>query len=149
MLKFSFAPCKDNKVIQDSLWILDSTLWISVFRYSIPDYLQSVELGYRIPIASGIPNSLSWIPDSKAQVSEFPTSRKISRILESLHYLTSWGDLVFQFIRYHWWFSFDLETNGGNREENIWFKRSNGDDLHVSYTYLKFLDQCVLVLNSF
>ena len=149
MFKFSFAPCKDNKVIQDSLWILDSTQWISDSRYWIPDSLQSVELGFWIPIASGIPNSLSWIPDSKAQVSEFPTSRKSSRILESLHYLTSWGDLVFQFTHYHWWFSFDLKTNGGNREENIWFNRSNGDDLHVSYTNLEFLDQRVLVLNSF
>ena len=149
MFKFSFAPCKDNKVIQDSLWILDSTQWISDSRYWIPDSLQSVELGFWIPIASGIPNSLSWIPDSKAQVSEFPTSRKISRILESLHYLTSWGDLVFQFTQYHWWFSFDLGIDRGNKEENIWFKMSNGDDLHVSYTNLEFLDQRVLVLNSF
>ena len=59
MLKFSFALCKDNKVIQDSLWILDSTLRISDSRYWIPDSLQSVELGFWIPIASGIPNSLS------------------------------------------------------------------------------------------
>ena len=44
-------------------WILDSTPWI-------PDSL-SVELGFRIAIFSGIPDSLSCIPDCKAQNSRF------------------------------------------------------------------------------
>ena len=42
-------------------WILNTTLWIS-------DIL-SVELGFRIPDSngvSGIPDSLSCVPDSKA-----------------------------------------------------------------------------------
>ena len=59
-------------------------LWIS-------DSL-SVKIGFRIPIASGILNPLSWITDSKAQESEFheqkfPGSRipqaKISQLVES------------------------------------------------------------------
>ena len=39
-------------------------------RYWIPDSL-SVDLGFRILIVSGIPDSLSCIPDSKAQDSGF------------------------------------------------------------------------------
>ena len=46
--------------------ILDFTLWISVSRYWIPDSL-SVELGFQIAIVGGIPDSLRWIPDSRAQ----------------------------------------------------------------------------------
>ena len=46
--------------------ILDFTLWLSVSRYWIPDSL-SVELGFQIAIVGGIPDSLRWIPDSKAQ----------------------------------------------------------------------------------
>ena len=48
-----------SKVIQDSLGFVDSTLWTL-------DSL-SLELEFRIPITSGIPESLSSIPDSKAQ----------------------------------------------------------------------------------
>ena len=48
-----------SKVIQDSLGFADSTLWTL-------DSL-SLELEFRIPITSGIPESLSSIPDSKAQ----------------------------------------------------------------------------------
>ena len=44
------------KGIQDSLWILDSTPWISDSRYWIADSL-SEELGFWIPIVSGIPES--------------------------------------------------------------------------------------------
>ena len=44
-------------------WIMNATNWIS-------DSL-SVELGFRLPIISGIPDSLSWNPDSKAQDSGF------------------------------------------------------------------------------
>ena len=40
-------------------WILDSTLWIVD---SLP-----VKPGLRIPIVSGIPDSFSWIPHSKAK----------------------------------------------------------------------------------
>ena len=45
-------------------WILDSTLWDLDSRYWILDSL-SVRLGFRIPITSGIPDSLSWIPESR------------------------------------------------------------------------------------
>ena len=45
-------------------WILDSTLWDLDSRYWILDSL-SVRLGFRIPIISGIPDSLSWIPESR------------------------------------------------------------------------------------
>ena len=58
-----------RKGIQDSLG-LDSTPWIPDSRYWLPDSL-SVELGYRIPIVSGIPDSFSCIPDSTAQDSKF------------------------------------------------------------------------------
>ena len=44
-------------------WILDSTPWIPDSRNWIPHSF-SVELGFRIPIVSGI-------PDSKAQDSRF------------------------------------------------------------------------------
>ena len=50
--------------------ILDSTSRIPDSRYWNPDSL-SVELGFRIPIVSGIPDSSSCIPDSKAQDSGF------------------------------------------------------------------------------
>ena len=38
-------------------WILDSTLWIPNSRYWIPDFL-SLELEFRIPIVSGILDSM-------------------------------------------------------------------------------------------
>jgi len=40
-------------------WILDSTLWIPNSRYLVPDFL-SVKLEFRIPVVSGVPDSLSW-----------------------------------------------------------------------------------------
>ena len=56
-----FAPCK---VIQDSLGFWSpGTAWIA-------DSL-SVGLGFWIPIVSEIPESLSWVPSSKAQDSGF------------------------------------------------------------------------------
>ena len=61
--KTMIIPCKE---IQDSLrfWILRrGSVQISDTGFQ---YL-SVELGFRIPIVSGIPDSLSCIPDSKAQ----------------------------------------------------------------------------------
>ena len=61
--KTMIIPCKE---IRDSLrfWILRSgSVQISGTRFQS----LSVELGFRIPIVSGIPDSLSWIPDSKAQ----------------------------------------------------------------------------------
>ena len=61
-----FAPCKG---IQDSLgfWIPHQ---IPNSSPLLPDSL-SVELRFWIPIVSGIPNSLSCIPDSNAQDSGF------------------------------------------------------------------------------
>ena len=61
--KTMIIPCKE---IQDSLrfWILRrGSVQISGTGFQ---YL-SVELGFRIPIVSGIPDSLSCIPDSKAK----------------------------------------------------------------------------------
>ena len=57
--KWPIASCK---TFQDSLG-LDS-------RYRIPDSL-SMKLRFWISMFSGIPDSVSWIPDSKAQDSEF------------------------------------------------------------------------------
>ena len=62
-----FTPCKG--IIQHSLGF-----WIPRRGFRIPDtgfqYL-SVELGFRIPFVSGIPDSFSCIPDSKTQDSGF------------------------------------------------------------------------------
>ena len=63
------AQVRESKRVLDSRF-LDFTPWIPDSRYCIPNYL-SVELGFWIPIVSGIPDSLSCIPDSKAQDSEF------------------------------------------------------------------------------
>ena len=60
--------------------------WTPRHRFRIPGIgfeSLSVELAFWIPIASGIPDSLSCIPDSKAQDSEFH-KQKILRILDSL-----------------------------------------------------------------
>ena len=64
-----FARCKG---IQDILefWIPRHGFRIPDSRYWNPDSL-SVELGFRIPIVSGIPDSSSCIPDSQAQDSGF------------------------------------------------------------------------------
>ena len=61
----SLAPCKGRQSC-----ILDSTPWIPDSRYWIP-YSLSVELGFRIPMVSGIPDSLSCFLDSKVQDSGF------------------------------------------------------------------------------
>ena len=50
-------------------WILDSTPRITNSRFRIPWSL-SVKLGFWIPIVSGIPDSLSCIPDAKDQISD-------------------------------------------------------------------------------
>ena len=52
--KFSSHPMKGN--LRRS-WILDSTLWISRFQYWIPYFSKKLELGFRIPIVGGIPDS--------------------------------------------------------------------------------------------
>ena len=64
------SPNVKCKRIKDSLGIWDSTPWIPDSRYGITDFL-SVERGFPIPIVSGIPDSLIFIPDSKAQDSGF------------------------------------------------------------------------------
>ena len=79
------------KVIQDSLaWILDFMLCVE-FEFQVLDSL-SLKLGIRIPVFTGISDSLTCIPDSKAQNSgshdsNFPDSKfqppKISRIPDS------------------------------------------------------------------
>ena len=83
-LQFSFllfAPCYQVRAkracfprngIKDSLGF-----WIPLRGFRIPgtgfqsSFFQSVELGFWIPVVSGIPDSLSCIPDSKAQDYEF------------------------------------------------------------------------------
>ena len=64
--------------------ILESTPWIPDSRYWILDSL-AVKLGLRIPVASGIPDSLSCIPDSKAQdlwfhEQKFPEFRNLDNL---------------------------------------------------------------------
>ena len=48
---FRVTPCKGRSLI------LDSTLWISRFLYWIPYFSKKLELGFRIPIVGGIPDS--------------------------------------------------------------------------------------------
>ena len=69
------------KGIQDSL-----KFWTPRCGFQIPGIgfqSLSVELWFRIPVVSGIPDSLSCIPDSKAKDSEFH-NQKIFRIPESI-----------------------------------------------------------------
>ena len=81
--------------IQDSLgfWIPRRGFRIS----GIGSHYFSVQFGFWIPIVSGIPDSLSCIPDSKAQDSEF-RKQKIFRIPESLKWgrdnAVSWQKLI-------------------------------------------------------
>ena len=49
------------------------SFWIRDSRYWMPDSLL-VELGFRIPVISGIPDSLRFITDSKAHDSRFHKS---------------------------------------------------------------------------
>ena len=68
-------------------WILDSRPWISDSRYWIrTEYFVNGTYRFRIRIVSRIPNSLSSIPYSKAQDSEFRSknfSSTITRIPDS------------------------------------------------------------------
>ena len=80
-------------------WIPDSTLWIPDSNYRIPD-LFLVELGFRIPIVSGIPDSKAQ--DSGFHQQKFPRFRiphgKISRIKEpGFPYM--WRNFVLQKLR--------------------------------------------------
>ena len=65
-------------------------------RHWIPDFL-TVKLGFRISIISGIPDSLSCIPDSKAQDSGFHNSNfqiqdfTSKNFPDCLNY-SSWGE---------------------------------------------------------
>ena len=84
-------------------WILNSTPLISDYRYWIPDLL-SVKNGFWTPIGSGIPDSLSWIPDSKIQDSEYHNKKKIPgfRIRQAtIRFLLesgfSWGESLERF----------------------------------------------------
>ena len=86
-LKALHVMVAPRKGIQGSLG-LDSTQWIPDSRYWIPDSL-SVELGFRIPIVSGIPDSFSCIPDSTAQDSKVH-QQKFPRFQNSDS--LSWGD---------------------------------------------------------
>ena len=69
MVQLVFTPIQAGNPRQS--WILDSTQWIPDSRSL------SVGLGFWIPIVTGIPDSLSCIPDPKAQDSgskNFPDS---------------------------------------------------------------------------
>ena len=81
----NLAPCKG---IQDSLGF-----WIPHHGFGIPGSL-SVVLEFRIPIVSGIPDSLNCILDSKAQDSGFH-KQKFPGFTnpDSL----TWGDKLFFF----------------------------------------------------
>ena len=78
---FSMTPCKD---IQDSLGF-----WTPCRGFRIPGtgfQFLSVELEFWISIVSGIPDSLSCFPDSKAQDSRFHQQKfPDSEILIPLH----------------------------------------------------------------
>ena len=78
---FSITPYKE---IQDSLGF-----WIPRCGFRIPGtgfQFLSVELEFWIPIVSGIPDSLSCIPDSKDQESRFHQQKfSYSEILIPLH----------------------------------------------------------------
>ena len=86
---FRVTPCKG---IQDGLGF-----WIP--RYGFPDsstgflIVFKLELGFRIPIVCGIPDSLSQIPDSKAQDSVL--HKRICsgfRIPQAKVSILTWGD---------------------------------------------------------
>ena len=79
---FVWTPCGRDfryfRGIQDSLgfWLAYLGFWIPGTRLQS----LSVELGFRIPIVSRIPDSLNCIPDSKAQEYRFSS---ISDFLDS------------------------------------------------------------------
>ena len=50
-------------------WILDSIPWILDSRYYIQDSL-TVEIGFRIPIISGIPDSLTVFRNTKPRIQD-------------------------------------------------------------------------------
>ena len=63
-------------------WILDFRPWISDSRYWIPtEYFVNGTYRFRIRIVSRIPDSLSCIPYSKAQDSEFRSKNSSSKII--------------------------------------------------------------------
>ena len=63
---YFLVPCTGEPKTFSMQWILDFKHWISD---SLP-----LELGFRIPIVTGISNSLSYILDSKPQDSAFHNS---------------------------------------------------------------------------
>ena len=67
-------------------WIRDSTPLIAYSRYWI-----SVELGFWIPVVSGILDSLSCIPDSKAQDSGFHIPKFPEFWIPESGFLKSWA----------------------------------------------------------
>ena len=83
--------------VRESKTVLDSGFHItdSGFRIPGPGFQSlSVELGFRIPIASGIQDSLRCVPDSKAQDSGF--HKHTFPGLRNPDSLT-WSDFVFLF----------------------------------------------------
>ena len=87
-------------------WILD---WIPRRGFRIQGtgfQFLSVKLGPCIPIFSGIPDSLSCIPDSKAQDSGFHKQKF------PLHKALTWGDLRVSFII----------IKDGEKPKNVYFE---------------------------
>ena len=83
------APCNG---IQDSLgfWIPRGGFWI----LSTGFHTLSVELGFRIPVVSGIPNSLTCIQDSTGKIPRFRIPRgKI--FSDSLTWVNKVVDMVY------------------------------------------------------
>ena len=93
LFRISVCPGNFSPHVRESKTLLDSGFHAVDSGFHLLDSRSfSVELGFRIRIVSGIPDSYTCIPDSKAQDSgfhkqKFPRFRipnaKISRILES------------------------------------------------------------------
>ena len=67
--KFTSRPMQDSMHVRECTTVLESGLHAVDFQIPVLDSSScfKLELGFRIPIVCGIPDSLSWIPDSKTQ----------------------------------------------------------------------------------
>ena len=63
----SKCSTKVSPLERESKTVLDFEFYATDSRFQVINFILSVELGFWIPIFSGIPDSLSCIPDSKAQ----------------------------------------------------------------------------------
>ena len=135
-----------NKGYPRHSWILDSTLWI-------PD-CSTVKIGFRIPIASGILDSLSWTTDSKAQESEFHKQTfPGSQIFHKHRFLSLWNVDYLEWdklkeikFNINWWIN-SLIINESNsmlqrrrrRQRQRGREKSKTTTLHVHHAFWTFL----------